>query len=214
VKATLIELDLDQVDSSGNLMGVGRSPGVHLGQVIKFAKAKAQGPENETGNQLFMSIGFLLEVMIEQAWKTLGAWMRIDRTQISRPREQLLDGIYMSPDGIDVHNTLEEYKATYTSMGRLIGTNPKKDDCAGDVTLWLRRFHWWWLVQIMGYAKALGTLRARLIVLMVNGDYTFKQPFGGPQILAIDLEFTQEDLDANWENVLRWRDEMLAEEVA
>lgn len=197
-------------------MGEGRSEGVHLSQIIRWVREKSEGPIRETGNDHFITMGFMLEVILERGFKLFGNMMRKDRDRIVRPGEYELDGIYMNPDGVDNRDgTLEEYKATYKSLGRLTGTNPDKGDCAGDVLCWVKRFHWWWLVQIMAYCWVVGTERARLIVWFANGDYSHKPPLGGPQIVVVELEFTLEELQGNWANVLKYRDEMVAEmEVA
>lgn len=210
MKASLVELDLEQVDSSGKLMGEGRSEGIHLSQIIRWAREKLEGPIQQTGNEHFMTMGFLLEVILERGFKLFGSMMRKDRSKIVRPGEFELDGIYMTPDGLGISEeaVIEEYKATYKSLARLTGTNPDKGDCAGDVLCWLKRFHWWWLVQIMAYCWAVGTEKARLIVWFANGDYSHKPPFGGPQVIVVELEFTLEELQANWTTVLQYRDEM------
>lgn len=194
-------------------MGVGRSEGLHLGDIIRWAKEQTEGKMRDTGNTNFMSMGFLLELVLEKGFKIFGALMRKNRDSIKRPPEQELNGIYMSPDGLDV-DTLEEYKLTWKSLARLTGTNPAKGDCGGDLVCWLRNFHWWWLVQIMSYCWVLGTRKARLIAFFVNGDYSFRGPYGGPQLVVVEMEFTEEELQDNWATVLGYRDRMLEEATA
>lgn len=210
MRASLAQLDLPQIDSSGRLSGTGRSEGVHLSQVIKWVRDKTEGPMRDTGNSNFMTMGFLLEVIIERGFKLFGHMMRTHRANIIRPGEHELDGIFCSPDGLD-GEVLEEYKCTYKSLGRLFGTNPDKGDCGGDVEQWLREHHWWWLVQIMAYCWVMATTRARLIALFVNGDYSHKPPYGGPQLVVVDLEFTYEETESCWKNILIYRDQMIEE---
>lgn len=120
---------------------------------------------------------------------------------IDHPGELVRDGVAMSPDGesLDVIITqmafkaipifepirrhvvrIHEVKATYKSVKTV-----------GDLTS-----QWMWRSQIMGYCGARGTRYAALHVLFVDGDYTWPMR---PSIRRWDIEFTQDEIDKDWE---------------
>lgn len=115
------------------------------------------------------------------------------------PGEMCVNGIYMTPDGesIDVIITqrggqgyglrIHEVKATY-----------KSTNTVGDLSK-----QWLWLTQMKGYCKGAKTRFAKLHVLFLCGDY--KMPIT-PQLKCWDVEFTQAEIDANWELLTEYRD--------
>lgn len=116
------------------------------------------------------------------------------------PGEMFKDEIYMSPDGLQAGGVLtlskgsvrtppviHEVKATYKSINTV-----------GDL-----KQQWLWLTQIKAYCKGAGTRYARLHVLFICGDY--KWPLQ-PSARAWDLEFTQKEIDSNWELITDYRD--------
>lgn len=119
---------------------------------------------------------------------------------IDHPGELSLDDVAMSPDGesLDVIITdrarhevrIHEVKATYKSIKTV-----------GDLTT-----QWMWRSQIMGYCKARGTRHAALHVLFVDGDYTWPMR---PKAMRWDIEFTQAELDADWELKMDYRAERM-----
>jgi hypothetical protein len=64
------------------------------------------------------------------------------------------------------------------------------------------RFAKWW-TQIMAYCFHLGTRYARLYALFINGDYTWKDPYGGPHLRCWDVEFQQHELSDEWATLVR-----------
>lgn len=93
-------------------------------------------------------------------------------------------GVIYSPDQLffNGHMTLGEFKCTWYSIRQGI-TDPKFDK---------------WFCQMKAYCYHLDTLHARLFVLFVNGDYSYKPPHGGPHVRAWDITFTQLELNNNW----------------
>lgn len=61
-----------------------------------------------------------------------------------------------------------------------------------------------YLMQIMGYCKALGKTKADLIMYFIHGDYSQRPP--APELDCWACEFTQQEIDANWEHVKECRD--------
>jgi len=132
---------------------------------------------------LRISIGLAIEQWyIPEILRTYGV--------IDHPDELLYDGVYMSPDGEDesVIITLQDYllltrvhevKATYKST-KTVGDLSKQ---------------WMWLAQMKAYCIAKGTRFAVMHCWFLCGDYTY--PIS-PKRVVWEIEFTQEELDDNW----------------
>lgn len=131
-------------------------------------------------------VGFVWERCLEWFFKHALA----SRRNIIRPPEQELDGVFMHPDGLCTDDgSLEEYKLTWVSMKN-----------GASAAAFAKKFPRW-MMQVMGYAKALGVTKVRFWVFWVMGDYTFK-PGHGPQCRVYEVEFEQDEVDGNWEMVL------------
>lgn len=61
-----------------------------------------------------------------------------------------------------------------------------------------------YLIQMMGYCKGLGLTKCELIMYFIHGDYTQRPPM--PTLDVWTCEFTQQEIDANWEDIKRKRD--------
>lgn len=120
------------------------------------------------------------------------------------PGELCLDAIYMTPDGESVDMVLfenvfkgkdkkkavlriHEVKATYKSTNT-VGDPP--DDPL-------------YMMQIKSYCKAAGTRFAALHILFLCNDYKFPMV---PVLKCWFLEFTQEEIDTNWDLISQYRD--------
>lgn len=103
-----------------------------------------------------------------------------------------VDGILMTPDFANVEFAgfsvdLAEMKTTRKSQRTF---HPKDTP------------HY--LIQMMGYCKALGKTKCDLIMYFVHGDYTERPPM--PTLDCWTVEFTQEEIDCCWEDIKRKRD--------
>ncbi len=146
---------------------------VHLSDIYTDME-KEMDPKRvkESGNDLYWETGFLFE---EAQGVALG-----DRLGV-RLGEVELDGIVMSPDGVDWANgRLEEYKCTWKS----VKTSPDGV--------------WKWMVQTKGYCKVLGFTEVLFRVLYLMGDYKGS----GPQYKEFLITFTPEEINTNWEMVV------------
>ncbi len=135
---------------------------------------------------IVMCIGFSWEDWLSRQYPDL----------IYHMGEMHLDGISMSPDGVTVpkpednfdwdlgSGIIEEFKATYKSSRK-----PIEDQ-------------WMWMCQIKAYCKALPTTCARLHVLHLCGDYDYNRPGMPPQYIVHAIQFTQKEIDANWNMLL------------
>jgi len=99
--------------------------------------------------------------------------------------ERLFENILLTGDALNLEDgAYEEYKVRWRSARKFL-----------DVGEWER---WFWkeLRQVMANCKVYGTLRARLVVFFVCGDW--KPPVPWPPICR-ELTFTQAELDRNWQ---------------
>jgi len=158
-----------------------RSDTLHVSTLIK-AICVGLEPERFGGTDdpsVKFEIGFAVERAIEEAW-------RLRRIEVLRPGEFTKDGVTGSPDGISFDAegpVIEEIKCTWMSSR----------GCPDD------KKYWHWLVQMKAYCHLIDTLRARLHVFFVNGDYAQHRE---PQYLSWDFTFTKGELIENWSMLL------------
>ncbi|MBU6231693.1 hypothetical protein KGP36_03410 [Patescibacteria group bacterium] len=177
-----------------------RSKGVHASGVIRaiatemgiLGKPEWMDVPSMADQREITDPTAILRICIGLAWEE---WyiLNILFTQgvIKHPGEMFLDDIYMSPDGesVDVIITsgkhmvvtiIHEVKATYKSINTVSDLSSQ----------------WLWLSQVKAYCKGANTRFARLHILYLCGDY--KYPLK-PQLHVWDLEFTQKEIDDNWQ---------------
>lgn len=222
--------ELRVVDASGRPMGQGRSPGMHLSNVINRMAvefgAKIDGIAGEQEGVRMLS-GFGLERCIDFAFRgheceacgarskgmirlSLDAWgsqpfllgqgQWYVRENVQLQGELQSDGIYMTPDGFNPDPW--NVNESYKATWK----NQRKFEDPIE-----RKKHFWrWEVQDMAYCRALGTRETIYFILWVGGDYSFREGHG-PQVVPYRVTYTQEELDMNWSFVLRYRDLLVAE---
>jgi hypothetical protein len=201
-------------DAHGNIFGsgVGRSPGTHLSQVIKYLRSKL-GELTLTGNDNFAAMGFVFELWVEKA---LAQYLTFDEADMIEPGECCVDRIYMTPDRFNPFlgpdGTVLEFKSTHKSLGGSKNTPAIIVDGEIVVEVLQERF-WFWLVQLMAYCRAMGTRRGIIVAAFLNGDYTYRPPMGGPQFIVIECEFTEKEIEENWALVKREARAMEREEA-
>lgn len=127
------------------------------------------------------------------------------------PGEMLLDGIHMSPDGESLELRPEKikgpfggkkyaaYPSKYTLVIHEVKATYKSINTVADFNN-----QWMWLTQIKCYCKGAKTRYGRFHVLFLCGDYKF--PIR-PIKMCWDIEFTQKELDDNWELMTCYRDQ-------
>ncbi len=177
--------------------GYVRSPGLHMSQIYGALYEELEPKRfKSTGgpDTVKMEIGTAFEETLELA---LAARLLGDRpgefaaladahvVPVGTPKS-----IIFSPDQFFYNGTTcgGEFKATWMSI-----RNGIED----------KRFSKWFC-QMMAYGKPLKMRQWRLYVLFVNGDYTYKPPHGGPHLRAWDVEFSQRELDDNWQMLMRF----------
>lgn len=186
MKIQLLPYEYDSRDSHGNKWGTGRSPGLHLQDIIRFrwvkesrqAKIPVQDQEDWDSN-IYIDLGATWE---ERQVRNKPYYMA--------QGEMTRDGVIMTPDTLDARDgSVVEFKLTTKSYSWF--TDPKKNP-------FIEFKRWWW--QIMSYCRAYGSRRAKLIVCFFNGDY--KPP--KPKVVCFGLEFSQEELDDNWRVLMQY----------
>lgn len=209
------------VDASGRAMGEGRSAGVHLSDILNFIEQNLEenqfprepiSPEIDHRAGLHYAQlmgGFTLERCISRAF----AEQAVDSIKLSDTQLELyVDGIYMTCDGRDAERQVVfEMKSTRK-------TRRKMDEAMkalvedGDTTVLMQHF-WRWIMQVMAYAYHLGCTKVVLVVWWLRGNHTWK-PGGEEDVRLYPFEFLAEELEQNWQNLLIWRDRMLAARAA
>jgi hypothetical protein len=185
----------------------GRSPGIHVSSIIRNIAIENKLLDVEEMNELSLIASTEITDPIALARIGLGiGWERYYIPEVlsryhnvdDHPPEICHDGIFMSRDGESVSviitvegprwvTVIHEVKCTYKST-RTVGNLDTQ---------------WMWLAQIKAYCIARGTRFAVLHVLFVCGDY--KYPIR-PVSRAWQLEFSQEELNSNWDLLRDYKD--------
>lgn len=191
--------------------GPPRSEGIHLSKVTRAIALESGvldakyidglGLEEVSGQSeqwwAELDIPSQIRICIGLAWDE---WYlpNLGMDVVPHPGEMCIDGIYMTPDGesldiIRVGNDLNhelaihEVKATY-----------KSTKTVGNMTA-----QWMWLAQMKGYCKGAGCRVGYMHPLHLCGDYKFPiTPQIGPtkgKNSCFRIEFTQDEIDENWE---------------
>jgi hypothetical protein len=168
-----------------------RSPGLHLSDIIRSLLHQIDPktyPERyrpdlaslDASTLIRFEAGFLFERLFGVAMAERLA-SRFTNGEVAVQREVTRDDIIMTPDiydGLAVTDTKLTWKSSRGAPSD-------------------RKFAaWWW--QLKSYCHAYGTHIGRLEVLFVNGDYRGS----GPQWLAWEAQFSEDELQANWRMVL------------
>lgn len=164
-----------------------RTPGLHVSSIIYDIQKRMDKDRydedrfDESVKHLYRQVGFAFEDCIERS-------LNHRRVDIVRPPELEMDGIYLSPDGMDPMKWMnDEIKFTWKSSNDA-PHHPK---------------FWGWRSQFMAYARALGTDRTVLRAAFVNGNYKDYVP----QYKVWELRFTKQEIEANWKMLLKHAEE-------
>jgi hypothetical protein len=186
-----------------------RTTGTHLSGVLRKIALATGALNNKYGTDDLDDLirrtpvdrigatGQLMRLVVGYAWED---WIRKQIPGlIHQPGEFSLDGIIGTPDGIveqDGIYILHEFKATWTSSSHPIQEHPM------------------WLWQVMGYLAMMtvelevACLDAVIHPLYVMGDYKNS----GPLYVPVRLKFEPEEIAANWQLVLQFKDRATKEQ--
>ena len=169
-----------------------REEGLHLGHVVKSLMDKSgMGYKGDGFKDLELAaeIGLLWE-------RALSKIMR--EKYAIRPPQLIVDGLWMSPDGVSTDDPLssmsvgpdpdgevplvvEEYKATWRS------TNKNPID------------NFYYMCQAKSYCRAVGTTVVVMRIFHIMGDYKGS----GPLYRIARIKFTEYELQQNWTMILK-----------
>lgn len=168
MKQTLIESARMPIIGSG----VPRSEGLHVTDIIRDIEERFTRRPTPAGGEWDLELAGELGFMFERQMEA-----EIDAV---RPGEVELDGISMSPDGIeeiDGDTRLVEYKVTWRSIKKDPTETPK------------------WLMQTKAYCHALGLDTAVFHILYLCGNWKPPSPIYRQYIIW----YTQQELQENWD---------------
>lgn len=183
VELSEMELSVDMFPRRKDGEDPVRSEGIHLTDIIRDLMETSGMSKTVSGTmwgndelELAAQAGFLWEDLLSLAMK--------DRLPC-RIGEIQLDGISMSPDGIEIDDNgevvLSEYKLVWSSSRR-----PPTDNFK-------------WMSQIKGYCRGLELTKVHMRIFYLNGDW--KPPM--PQYKGFRIEFTPLEIQENWELLTR-----------
>lgn len=190
-------------------MGEGRSPKRHLSEITRAmqqAAGGATGPIQGEQEGLRPQAGFMFERTLENTWKEYHRETRPVELQFTVE----YDGIVGTPDGLEtLDNILMSMKFTWKSMRKW------EEDPQGYFVDWFAREQGYlWMLRkgdfrlndgIECFARIHRINKLRFLIFWVNGDYT-RQIGRGPQITDTLFEFSDEELERNWNTIVRYRD--------
>lgn len=223
MKARRVPFKIELRDASNRPMGVGRSPKIHLTEIINWMRDKTEGEAWLAKKaafagekfQGFMMLGFICENAMEQA---LAKYLRGQREKRIKQKEIEVDGIPMTPDArvIGGWRGIEEIKHTYRSEGPFLRAAAL--DLPNALEEALEEQFPWFLLQIKGYCYGASVYyqkafnKARLVTYFANGDYTHgKTEHGMPHAECFEMTFSAAELASDWKMILNNRRAMIRE---
>lgn len=162
---------------------------IHLSDIAKFIELKMKfgpvGKATKWNLNVAGEVGFIWEEVLSMVLRDRYA---------ARIGEVERDGIVGSPDGLSANDPFkqvpivnEEYKATWRSSNKTPDTI------------------WYWMTQFKSYCMMLGVNVTVARILYIMGDYRGS----GPQYHVYRIEYSDRELQENWDMILSHRDEMV-----
>ncbi len=193
-----------------------RSKGVHVSSIIRCIATETGILKPEWAEELSLvdvrtitDPVAVLRISIGLAWEEwfIPNILAIDGV-VDHPGEMQVDGIYMTHDGesLDVIITSEpsmggsySERAGSSVVIHEVKSTYKSINTVGDLTK-----EWMWLAQLKAYCHAKQTRYAKLHALFICGDYSYPIK---PQLRRWGIEFTQKEIDENWELLRQYKEE-------
>lgn len=185
-----------ELTADGKLCRAYRSSGVHLSGVLReigmAIRVLAPGEPIEEDLPTICALGFMWEEFAASLYPSL----------VYQPGEVCVDGVWMTCDGVGTvlnehgfeETCVEEFKFT---QKKLLGP---EEFMAGPKA-------WMWRAQGQGYCRGYEALLVRWHVMFVRGDYKSS----GPVYRRYLVRFTPEEVERNWDMVLRNKERAVAE---
>lgn len=187
-----------------------RSPGTHVSDIIHSLCLRL-GHYVDDG-----SLPDMTRLQMGNAWERAVASMyeESDPNRWAKGWEVCLDGVYGTPDFIDLHPNERgawEYSAETSICQEDANADFSVEECKCTWMSARNDIHsekfWKYKVQLMAYCKMLGACLGHLHVLFVNGEYE-KGVLGTPVYRVWRAEFTQGQLDQNWNMLMKHAETM------
>ena len=190
-----------------------RSKGIHVSAIIRSLATETGILKPEWAEDLSLTDvrtitdpTAILRISLGLAWEDyyipthLGPLGVVDH-----PGEMHVDGVYLTHDGESLDVIITQRKKQTVVMIHEIKCTWKSLNTVGDMTDQVL-----YLMQIKAYCKAAGTRFAKIHIYFVCGDYSYPIK---PLLKCWLLEFTQEEIDFNWQLLLDYRDHRLEMEA-
>lgn len=187
-----------------------RTPGMHVSRIIRSIAIESKILKTEEAQSLsLIEMGggdeewwasldpiAQLRVAIGMAWEE---WYLPKLPDVVyQPGEMTIEGVYLTHDGESLDLVVYERHRGYVLAIHECKATYKSTKTVGNF-----ESQWMWMAQIKSYCKAAGTTVAYVHVLFLCSDYKFPMsPSLGPDKTAPQvwrLEFTQDEIDSNWE---------------
>lgn len=190
-----------------------RSEGIHVSAIIRCIATEQGILKPEWAEDLSLSDVreitdpvAVLRINIGLAWEA--HYIPLVGNIVDHPGEMQLDGIFLTHDGesVDVIITQNRERSPIVHFVDEVKATYKSTKTVGDLST-----QWMWMAQCKAYCKALGTRFARMHVLFLCGDYSYPIK---PMLKVWQVEFTQEEVDMNWDLLRDYRDYRLGKESA
>lgn len=184
-----------------------RSDGIHVSSIIRCIATETGLLKSEWAEELSLvdvreitDPVAILRINIGLAWEE--HYIPMLKDVVDHPGEMEVDAIYMTHDGESVSVIVTEQKSKYVLLIHEVKATYKSIKTVGDLSN-----QWMWLAQMKAYCKGRNTRYARMHTLFICGDYKFPII---PVLKVWDLEFTQAEIDENWELLVDYRNEFVA----
>lgn len=173
-----------------------RTPGVHLSSIIRciaqetgILKTELLEDISLTDFRTITDTVALLRISIGLAWEQY--YIPTIADVVDHPDEMQVDNILMNCDGESVTVIV-----TQRRKGIILHVHEIKATYKSTRTVGLFENQWMWMAQLKAYCRAKRTRHGKMHVLFLCGDY--KWPIR-PMLKIFDVEFTQQELDENWD---------------
>jgi hypothetical protein len=182
-----------------------RSDGLHVSAIIRCIATEQGILKPEWAEELSLvdvreikDPIAILRILIGLAWEE--KYIPMIPGVLDHPGEMKLEDIFMTHDGESIGYVLSQVTSNrlMAVLCHEVKATYKSTKTVGDLDT-----QWMWLAQIKAYCKALGTRFAVLHVLFLCGDYS--RPIK-PDLWIWNIEFTQEEIDMNWDILRDYRD--------
>lgn len=184
-----------------------RSEGTHVSSIIRCIATETGILKTEFQEELSLvdvreitDPVAVLRIRIGLAWEE--HYIPTLEGVTDHPGEMEYEGVYLTHDGESLSVIITGGKEQWAVVIHEVKATYKSTRTVGDL-----KGQFMWLAQMKAYCKAKGTRFAVLHVLFLCGDYTY--PIS-PVLKVWAIEFTQEEVDDNWELLSDYRNHRLA----